>query len=293
MTSVDRLAVIKGHGTGNDFVLIPDPDGIHEISAAAASALCDRRMGIGGDGVLRVVRSDRTVEGTEFGPHAPEWFMDYRNSDGSVAEMCGNGIRVFARFLIDAGLAKPGELEILTRGGVYRVNLHAEGDVSVDMGRPVREGYTSDVRVRLGANEWVAEGLGMPNPHAVVVLDELAVLPPELSAPEVAPAVMYPDGVNVEFVEIVEADDRGRPHARMRVHERGSGETLSCGTGACAVGVVVAERLGVPDDSEIRIDVPGGSLIIAVDNLGRVHMTGPAVIVAEGWIDPRWWRDKS
>lgn len=286
----DRVAVVKGHGTGNDFVLIPDPDGIHDFSAAAAAALCDRRMGIGGDGVLRVVRSDRTPEGADYGPGAPEWFMDYRNSDGSIAEMCGNGIRVFARFLVDAGLASPGELEVLTRGGVYRVNLHAEGDVTVDMGRPIRDGYSSDVRVRLGSHEWRAEGLGLPNPHAVVVLDDLTVLPAELPPPEVAPAVMYPDGVNVEFVEFAEEVVPGQPHVRMRVHERGSGETLSCGTGACAVGVVVAEHLGVPDGTPVQVDVPGGTLMISIDNLGRVHMSGPAVIVADGWIVPRWWR---
>lgn len=283
----------KGHGTGNDFVVMPDPDGRLELGPGQVRTLCDRRFGIGADGVLRVVRSERTAEGAAFGTAAPEWFMDYRNADGSLALMCGNGIRVFARFLVDSGLVSPGSHEILTRGGVRRVEVAAAGDIRVDMGPVVREGYGGAVTVHMAGGEWTGRGLGMPNPHAVVIVDDLGTLPGRLLEPEVNPTSMYPDGVNVEFVEILPAPDGDRAHIRMRVHERGSAETLSCGTGACAAAVVVAEHLGLPVDSPIRVDVPGGTLVVAQRPGDRVQLAGPAELVADGVIRADWWKDHS
>ncbi|WP_061334954.1 diaminopimelate epimerase, partial [Streptomyces scabiei] len=222
-----RIAFLKGHGTENDFVIVPDPENAIDLSPAAVAALCDRRAGIGGDGVLHVVRSAAHPEARELAAEA-EWFMDYRNGDGSVAEMCGNGVRVFARYLLHAGHVAEGDLTVATRGGVKRVHIDKDGDVTVGMGGArLPEG---DVTVSVGERSWPARNVNMGNPHAVAFVDDLAQAGDLLSPPPFSPASAYPDGVNVEFVV-----DRGPRHVAMRVHERGSGETRSCGTGACAV----------------------------------------------------------
>jgi len=264
---------LKGHGTENDFVLLPDHDGsVHgDLPAARVRALCDRRAGIGGDGVLRVVR------------RGAGWFMDYRNADGSVSEMCGNGIRVFARHLVDEGLVDPsGPIPIDTRDGV-KVLTVAGGLITADLGSPRVLGET---KVGVGHFTWAATHVDMGNPHAVAFVDSLDRHGPVgslLDAPEHDPAT-YPDGVNVEFVV-----RRGARHLAMRVHERGSGETRSCGTGACAVMVAaaVADGLGGPPASDVayRVDVPGGTLTVTWTADDRVLLTGPAVIVARGTTD--------
>ncbi|MEU6175919.1 diaminopimelate epimerase [Streptantibioticus parmotrematis] len=287
------LPFLKGHGTENDFVIIPDPYGRVELTASDVARLCDRRAGLGADGVLRVVRSAAHPEAARYADEA-EWFMDYRNSDGSVAEMCGNGVRVFARHLERAGLADAGDLVIATRAGVRRVHIAkpaadgAPGDITVDMGTAALPG--GDVTVSVGERSWPARNVNMGNPHAVAfvaALDEAGHL---LDAPGVAPATAYPEGVNVEFVV-----DRGPRHVALRVHERGSGETRSCGTGACAVMVAAARRDGLDpavtgEPVTYVVDVPGGRLAITERPDGRVEMTGPAVIVAEGTVDTAWLR---
>ncbi|MGW7006696.1 diaminopimelate epimerase [Streptomyces sp. NPDC054933] len=285
------LPFLKGHGTENDFVIVPDPDGRLDLSAAAVARLCDRRAGIGGDGLLRVVRSAAHPEAAALADEA-EWFMDYRNSDGSIAEMCGNGVRVFARYLGRAGLAEAGDLAIATRAGVRRVHLAkpgpdgTPGDITVDMGSAVLP--VGEVTVTVGERSWPARNVNMGNPHAVAFVADLADAGKLLDAPQVRPAAAYPSGVNVEFVV-----DRGPRHVALRVHERGSGETRSCGTGACAVMVAAARRDGVDpaatgSPARYTVDVPGGRLVIAEHPDGTVEMTGPAVIVAEGVIDPEW-----
>jgi diaminopimelate epimerase len=266
---------LKGHGTENDFVLLPDLDGsVHgDLSAEEMGlrvrALCDRRAGIGGDGVLRVLRS--------MTPDA-EWFMDYRNGDGSTAEMCGNGIRVFVRYLVDAGLADgAGPIRVDTRDGVKVLTL--DGDlITVDMGTPKLLGETV---VSVDRLELAATHVDMGNPHAVVFVDSLDAAGPLLEAPG-HDAAVYPDGVNVEFVV-----RRGDRHVAMRVHERGSGETRSCGTGACAVMVATAAADSATRDEEIayRVDVPGGTLTVTWTVDDRVLLTGPAVVVAVGETD--------
>ncbi|MEW2295758.1 diaminopimelate epimerase [Streptomyces sp. NPDC006743] len=280
-----RIAFLKGHGTENDFVIIPDPENAVELSPAAVAALCDRRAGIGGDGVLHVVRAAAHPEAREMAAEA-EWFMDYRNGDGSVAEMCGNGVRVFARYLQHAGHATEGDLTLATRGGLKTVHIAKDGDITVGMGRArLPEG---DVTVRVGEREWPARNVNMGNPHAVAFVDDLADAGDLLSPPPFRPAAAYPDGVNVEFVV-----DRGPRHVAMRVHERGSGETRSCGTGACAVAVAAARRDGADPAAAgtpvtYRVDVPGGTLVITERPDGEIEMTGPAVLVAEGEIDTEW-----
>ncbi|WP_408898281.1 diaminopimelate epimerase [Nocardioides sp. R1-1] len=271
---------LKGHGTENDFVLLPDPDGtVHgDLDAARVRALCDRRAGIGADGVLRVVRS--AAVGAAADGQDAEWFMDYRNADGSVSEMCGNGVRVFGRHLAQQGLVDPsGPVPVATRAGT-KVLTFAEGDVdgeiTVDMGRPALLGET---KVAVEGRSWPAVHVDMGNPHAVAFLDdgaELADVGPLTEPPAHDPEV-YPAGVNVEFVV-----RRGPRHVAMRVHERGSGETRSCGTGACAVMVATALADDAPRDSEYRVDLPGGTLRITWTSEDRILMTGPAVVVAEG-----------
>ncbi|GAA2330662.1 diaminopimelate epimerase [Streptomyces kunmingensis] len=277
---------LKGHGTQNDFVIIPDPENGIELSAAAVAALCDRRAGIGGDGVLHVVRSAAHPEARAMAAEA-EWFMDYRNGDGSIAEMCGNGVRVFARYLQHAGHVGEGDVAVATRGGVKRVHIDKEGLITVDMGKAaLPEGA---VTVSVGERTWPATNVNMGNPHAVAFVDDLAHAGTLYDPPPFAPANAYPQGVNVEFVV-----DRGPRHVAMRVHERGSGETRSCGTGACAVAVAAARRDGLDPaltgaPVTYDIDLPGGRLTITERPGGEIEMTGPAVIVAEGMIDTDWF----
>jgi len=263
---------LKGHGTENDFVLLPDLDGsIHgELTEQRVRALCDRRAGIGGDGVLRVVRATS---------RDAEWFMDYRNSDGSPSEICGNGIRLFVRYLVDAGLADgSAPIPVDTRDGTK--TLTVDGDlITADMGTPKVLGDTS---VSVGSTKWTARHVDMGNPHAVAFVSSLDEAGSLLEPPVHDPAV-YPDGVNVEFVL-----RRGERHIAMRVHERGSGETRSCGTGACAAMVATAVADGDrPEGQDVayRVDVPGGTLTVTWTADDRVLLTGPAVVVASGTTD--------
>ena len=256
---------LKGHGTRNDFVLLPDHDGsVHgDLDPARVRALCDRRSGIGADGVLRVVRGE------------DRWFMDYRNADGSTAEMCGNGIRVFGLHLVQEGLVAEGTpVEVDTRDGVKTVTVTGD-QVSVDMGVPRVLGTTT---VAVDGRTWPATHVDVGNPHAVAFVDDLTDAGALLEAPTYDAAV-YPDGVNVEFVV-----RRGEGHVAMRVHERGSGETMACGTGACAVAVAALAADG-PATGSVRVDQPGGTVTITRGDDGRVVMAGPALIVARGTTD--------
>lgn len=256
------MQFVKGHGTRNDFVVLPDLDDSLQLTDAEVAALCDRRGGIGADGILRVVRTNG---------EAP-WFMDYRNADGSVAEMCGNGIRVFGRYLVDTGLAAPGRVLVDTRDGVKKLDVPPTGDITVGMGAPER---LTDAKVALSGAWWPAYGWSMGNPHLVVV-DGPAVDGVDLAEPPaVDPAGAYADGVNVEVVEVL-----GPTHIRMRVHERGAGETQSCGTGACAAAVAVMALR--EERATYDVDVPGGRLRVKWCDGGQVLLTGPAVIVADG-----------
>ncbi|MFD4231682.1 diaminopimelate epimerase [Streptomyces sp. NPDC058545] len=283
--STSQIAFLKGHGTENDFVIVPDPDDAIDLPASVVARLCDRRAGIGGDGLLHVVRSAAHPEARAMAGEA-EWFMDYRNADGSIAEMCGNGVRVFARYLQHAGLVDEGDLAVATRGGVKKVHIAKGGDITVSMGRALLPG--AGVTVTVDGRSWDARNVNMGNPHAVAFVDDLAHAGELRSVPPFTPAAVYPDGVNIEFVV-----DRGPRHVAMRVHERGSGETRSCGTGACAVAVAAARRDGA-DPAQTgtpvtyRVDLPGGILLITEQPDGEIEMTGAAVIVAEGMIDPAW-----
>ncbi|MFE5512992.1 diaminopimelate epimerase [Streptomyces sp. NPDC056529] len=282
-TQTSPLRFLKGHGTENDFVIVPDAENALDLPPAAVARLCDRRAGIGGDGLLHVVRSAAHPEARHLADEA-EWFMDYRNADGSVAEMCGNGVRVFARYLEHAGHVTAGEVAVATRGGIKRVHLDKDGSVTVAMGRAVLPEAAATITV--DGRSWPSHNVNMGNPHAVAFVEDLDHAGTLFTEPAYAPASVYPDGVNIEFVV-----DRGPRHVAMRVHERGAAETRSCGTGACAVAVATARRDGA-DPAETgtpvtyTVDVLGGTLVITEHPDGRIDMTGPAVIVAEGTVDP-------
>lgn len=278
MTSFREVAFAKGHGTQNDFVIIPDLDGQLNLSDAQVQWLCDRRRGLGADGVLRVVRTEHMAD--VGGPSSvAEFFMDYRNSDGTVAEMCGNGIRVFVRYLQATGLITRSEAVIGTRGGPRSCVIQDDGSITVDMGAASHPAIQPIVHV--GTSSWSATAVLVPNPHAVAFVDDLGEAGDLRQAPGVSPADAYPDGVNVEFV--VHHGDR---HVGMRVHERGVGETRACGTGACAVAWA-ARRRHEPDvvgETVYRVDLPGGTVSVTETAAGAMLLTGPAELVARGTV---------
>ncbi|MGV8976482.1 MAG: diaminopimelate epimerase [Cellulomonas sp.] len=305
------LHVTKGHGTENDFVLLDDRRGELDLSAALVRALTDRHAGVGGDGVIRLIESSRLPEGAAVLAADPSarWFMDYRNADGSVAEMCGNGVRVFAAYLEQLGLWDPfgGELAVGTRAGVRWVRriraasrpvaaMPEEKDgpwYAVDMGpwslpggdRAVEAGYDAEVAVVGLAEVRPALGVDVGNPHTVLALAGLA----ELEAADLtrAPAVVPvpPRGTNVELVvplgEETGPDGVAVGRLRMRVHERGVGETRSCGTGACAAALAVRAWAGDGAPDVWLVDVPGGTVRVSVLPGGHVELAGPAVLVAD------------
>ncbi len=273
------LEVLKGHGTGNDFVLVPDHASQHELTPEQVRALTNRRTGIGADGVLRVVPTAAHPEVAEQADRA-RWFMDYRNGDGSIAEMCGNGARVFARYLVDSGLETGRDFAIATRGGICPVRVEDGGDITLGMGTATTPRLRAMPVVSVGHASWNGAGVIVPNPHCVVFVDDLEELAALdlTTAPTVAPPAMFPDGVNVEFV--VPIGDAASRHVRMRVHERGVGETLSCGTGAVAVMVAAAARDGAPTEVAYDVDVPGGRVHVRRDADAQLYLRGPAVLVA-------------
>jgi diaminopimelate epimerase len=267
------IEFLKGHGTQNDFVLLPDPSGRLELTSGRVAALCDRQRGLGADGVLRVVRSEAVGL-----PSAGEWFLDYRNADGSVAEMCGNGMRVFARYLVEAGLAEGPEFVVGSRAGDRPVIVHRDGSVTVHMGPAAITG--ASVAIVDGRNfSGVAVNVG--NPHLVSIVDD-DVRELDLGAEPRYDRDFFPDGVNLEFVNPL---DEGL--LRMRVHERGVGETRSCGTGTVAA-VAAALHLAGTDTGESIVDVPGGRVTVTMKR-GESTLTGPAEFVARGELYGDWW----
>jgi diaminopimelate epimerase len=291
----------KGHGTGNDFVILVDPGDDQGLSADLAARLCDRRAGIGADGVLRAVRTDALAGGAApaaAGPRSdpaaapngsaagspaapvPEWYMDYRNSDGSPAEMCGNGIRVFARYLADRGLATRPAFTVATRSGFRRVRFEDDGNITAEMGAVTVLGPG---RVVVGGPGGVTcEGLriSVGNPHLACLVDA-ALAGFDLARPPQLDPAQFPYGGNVELVRVT-----GPGAAEMRVHERGSGETRSCGTGAVAAAAAAAAAAG-QDRGSWQVSVPGGQLTVTLEP-GAAWLAGPAVIVAEGELEDAW-----
>lgn len=278
MARLNEVPFVKGHGTGNDFVILPDVDGRLDLTEDQVRWLCDRRRGIGGDGVIRVVRTEHVPDMADFARVA-EFFMDHRNADGSVAEMCGNGARVFVRYLDATGLITEDEVVIATRGGLRSTTINPDRTITIDMGLATTPRARALPLVTVGAQSWPATGVLVPNPHAVVFVDDLDQAGDLRTPPTVEPADVFPDGVNVEFVM-----DRGPQHVAMRVHERGVGETMSCGTGACAVAWAARRRGAAPSEETWRVDVPGGTVHVTETSGGSLLLTGPADLVARGTV---------
>jgi diaminopimelate epimerase len=298
----------KGHGTENDFVLLPDFEDDLALTPALVTRLCDRRAGLGADGVLRVVLAAAAQPaggrgggggngqpgyGLD-GPDEPpaEWFMDYRNADGSAAEMCGNGIRVFARYLLDHGLVRDLAFTVATRSGPRRVRVEPDGSITAEMGVPAILGTG---RAVIGGQQCTGLRISLGNPHLAVLVSTPVADFDLCAAPLLDPAE-FPEGANVEVARVT-----GDRQAEMRVHERGSGPTRSCGTGAVAAAVaaaVASAGLGgsagtgpaaVPESANgtWTVDVPGGRLAVTLVGTASL-LTGPAVIVAEGELDDAW-----
>lgn len=265
------MRYVKGHGTQNDFVLLPDLADEIELTPRLVRALCDRRAGVGADGVLRVAAN---------AAGGARWFMDHRNADGSLAEMCGNGLRLFALYLVHSGRADLGEQRIGTHSGVRRAVVEADGTVSVEMGPALLGGASV---AGLGSHAYAGTAVSMGNPH-LVCLTPTPVAALDLSTVPVVDSHVFPAGVNVEFVNLLDEPVGGADvHIRMRVHERGVGETSACGTGACAVAATVLAGT----EGTVAVDQPGGRVLVSVDS-NRTCLTGPAVIVGSGELDAAW-----
>lgn len=288
----NKIPFTKGHGTGNDFVLVLAEQGEQDFSPAQVAKICDRHFGIGADGFIRVIKSEALPDGKKLLKENPEatWFMDYRNADGSVAEMCGNGVRVFARYLIEKGLVKLHDGETLTvgtRAGVRDVQPNRAG-FAVDMGR-----WKLDEEVTVHASKLVVDrpgqGINVGNPHVVVALaskEELATLDLH-SAPRIEPAPKH--GANVEFVVPAEPMIQdGVGSISMRVFERGVGETLSCGTGIVAAALATRHWAGAGAPNIWQVTVPGGTLgvrMFPTEEGEHVGLSGAAVLTFDGELD--------
>ena len=280
----------KAHGTGNDFVVLADLEDRIDVSAELVQALCDRRHGVGGDGVLRLGAP----------PEGADVFMDYRNADGTAVEMCGNGVRVVAKHLVDHGLvpANAQTVQVATRSGIKSVQVERDEQgrlwrATVDMGEPILDPERVPFLARSGdehalEQEVVVDGalvrfgvVSMGNPHAVLEVDDVDVAPVAALGPRLERHSSFPNKVNVGFAEVVALDE-----IRLRVWERGVGETAACGTGACAAVVALQRRGRVGEVVDVHL--PGGTLTIRHASGGTVLLTGPAAEVAHGDLDEAW-----
>ncbi len=284
------LQFTKGQGTGNDFILFLDADGTDDVSAAEVVELCNRKFGIGADGVIRVVKSASIAGGAASLAEeaSAEWFMDYRNADGSIAEMCGNGIRVFARYLTEKGLVELADTKVLhvgTRAGVRDIQRNRAG-FAVDMGRWKPESEELLVTARGLDVARPGQGINVGNPHVVVALAEQSELDSLdlTAAPKISPSPE--SGTNVEFVVPAEPMiTNGVGKISMRVFERGVGETLSCGTGIVAAALATRLWAGASAPNQWTVDVPGGTLgvrMFATEEGEHVGLSGPAELTFEG-----------
>ncbi|MBW0017877.1 MAG: diaminopimelate epimerase [Mycobacterium sp.] len=281
----------KGHGTENDFVLLPDTDARLTLSPARVAAVCDRRRGLGADGVLRVTTAGAAVtagvlERVPDGVDAADWYMDYRNADGSIAQMCGNGVRVFAHYLRASGLEQRDVFVVGSLAGPRPVVLHhvdqTHADVTVDMGKANRLGSGDAI---VGGRRFAGLAVDVGNPHLACVDPQLTpevLAALDVSAPVSFDPAQFPEGVNVE---ILTPPDGGV--VRMRVHERGVGETRSCGTGTVAAAVAALAHTGAETGS-LTVRVPGGDVTVTVTD-ATSFLRGPSVLVARGEIADPWW----
>ena len=260
------MEFVKAHGTGNDFVVVEDLSDRYRITPQLVRVVCDRHFGVGADGLIRITPGGETP-----------FFMDYRNADGSLAEMCGNGVRVVGKYLVDRGLVGP-SFDLETRAGIKHLRLHADDRggidrVTVDMGAPALE---DERRLEVDGEQVIATCLSMGNPHAVMFVEDVDKAPVATLGPRLENHPAFtPAKTNVEFVQLVD-----QATVRQRTWERGVGETLACGTGACAVAVA-AQACGLAG-RPVVIELRGGRLELDWTPGGTVRMTGPAREVAHG-----------
>ncbi|MFV9633267.1 diaminopimelate epimerase [Mycobacterium neumannii] len=281
----------KGHGTQNDFVLLPDLDFELTLSPAAVTALCDRRRGLGADGVLRVTTAQAAQRAGLFeqlpeGVAGDDWYMDYRNADGSIAQMCGNGVRVFAHYLRASGLESRDDFVVGSLAGPRPVALHhwdaTNADVTVEMGNVNQLGTGEAI---VGGRPFAGLAVDVGNPHLAcfdpdLTFEELTAL--DVGAPVSFDAAQFPEGVNVE---VLTAPVDGA--VAMRVHERGVGETRSCGTGTVAAAVAALAYSGAVTGS-LDVRIPGGEVSVTVTEASS-FLRGPSVLVAHGELSEEWW----
>jgi diaminopimelate epimerase len=290
------MRISKYHGTGNDFVMVEDLDGVLELSPAFIAAACDRHRGVGADGLIRVVRGDAA------GGTGADFFMDYSNADGRPAEMCGNGIRCLGKLVYERGHTTATRLAVDTRDGVKQLTLDVQDGevrtVTVDMGRPALErgripmGGDPGSRflgepLEAAGRTWTAAAVSMGNPHCVLFLGDDED-PSTADVPRVGREIehlpLFPNRTNVEFVRVL-----GRSRLALRIWERGVGETLACGTGACAA-LVAASARGMTGRSA-ELEVPGGRLQVTWRDDDHVDLTGPATFVFDADVSGEWARD--
>ncbi len=281
----------KGHGTQNDFIVLPDLSAGLELAPGAVAALCDRRRGLGADGVLRLTTAGAAVNAGVLdrlpdGVNAGDWFMDYRNADGSRAQMCGNGVRVFAHYLRTSGLEQRDEFVIGSVAGPRPVVVHhaddVHADVTVEMGPVIRTGTGA---ATVGGRRLTGVAIDVGNPHLACVVPDLTI--DELNALDVGGAIefdraQFPDGVNIE---VLTAPAGGK--VSMRVHERGVGETRSCGTGTVAAALAALTHEGI-DTGTVGVRVPGGEISVEVTDTSS-FLRGPSVLLARGELSDAWW----
>jgi diaminopimelate epimerase len=285
----------KGHGTQNDFVLLPDVGAELTLTPARVAALCDRRRGLGADGVLRITTADAAVaagvlERLPDGVRLNDWYMDYRNADGSSAQMCGNGVRVFAHYLRVSGMESRDEFVVGSLAGPRLVTLHhadaTNADITVDMGKANRLGSGGEAfDVIVGGRRFTGLAVDVGNPHLACVdprlsLEELAAL--DVGTPVQFDRAQFPDGVNVEVLTRAVGG-----LVQMRVHERGVGETRSCGTGTVAAAVAALADAGA-DTGTLTVRVPGGDVVVTITD-ATSYLRGPSVLVARGEVSEEWW----
>ena len=290
-TYPEQVIFAKGHGTQNDFVLLPDLDAKLTLTPAVVAALCDRRRGLGADGVLRITTAgallaagalDRVPDGVT----VDDWYMDYRNADGSTAQMCGNGARVFAHYLRASGLETRDDFVVGSLAGPRPVVLHhvdaTNADVSVDMGKVNTLGEGQAV---VGGRTFSGLAVDVGNPHLACVDPELtaqALAALDVAAPVTFDEAQFPGGVNVE---VLTAPADGA--VSMRVHERGVGETRSCGTGTVAAAVAALCHAGTASGT-LTVRVPGGDVVVTITE-ATSYLRGPSVLVARGELSEEWW----
>lgn len=280
-----NLTFTKMNGLGNDFVVIEDLDEIWDLDVDAVAWLCDRHFGVGADGVILI--RPATVPSADY-------YMLYHNADGSLAEMCGNGARCFAKYVVDHGLvdASADSMVIQTLGGIKPVTFTRESDGSmllatIDMGEPVLapaaipavfDGeMVYDCPLETEAGTFRVTAVSMGNPHAIIWVDDVDSAPVTTVGPIIETHPAFPKHTNVEFAQFVDAET-----IRLRVWERGVGETLACGTGACAT--LVAAVLSCRTGRSATIELPGGELLIRWHEDDHVYMTGSAAEVFAGSI---------